>query len=70
MCTIFYFILFSLESQIKSSIQELGTELAKVKGQGQVSLSQPSQRNQVQEESDMILRPLMDLLDGRLVIHN
>ena len=56
---------FSLEAQIKSSIQELGQELAKIKGQGQVSLSQPSQRNTIQQESDMILRPLMDLLDGR-----
>lgn len=54
-----------MESQIKSSIQELGQEMAKVKGQGQVSLSQPSQRNIIQEESDMILRPLMEFLDGR-----
>ena len=53
---------FSLEAQIKSSIQELGQELAKVKGQGQVS---QGQRGDIQQESDMILRPLMDLLDGR-----
>ncbi len=56
---------FSLEPQIKQSVQELSSLLAKIKGTGQVSKSQPSQRNSIQQESDMILRPLMDLLDGR-----
>jgi len=46
-------------------IQELSTLLSKVKGTGQVSLNQPSQRTSIQQESDMVLRPLMDLLDGR-----
>lgn len=55
----------SLEPQIQASMQELGGLLAKVKGAGQVSLSQPSQRSTIQHESDMVLRPLMDLLDGR-----
>ena len=55
----------SLEPQIQQSMQELGTLLCKVKGAGQVSLSQPSQRTSIQQESDMVLRPLMDLLDGR-----
>ena len=55
----------SLEPQIQQSMQELGTLLSKVKGAGQVSLSQPSQRSTIQHESDMVLRPLMDLLDGR-----
>lgn len=45
--------------------QELGSLLCKVKGTGQVSLNQPSQRTTIQQESDMVLRPLMDLLDGR-----
>ena len=57
----------SLEPQIQQSMQELGTLLSKVKGAGQVSLSQPSQRTSIQHESDMVLRPLMDLLDGRYV---
>ncbi|KAL5004186.1 hypothetical protein ScPMuIL_017642, partial [Solemya velum] len=56
----------SLEPQIQQSMQELGTLLSKVKGAGQVSLSQPSQRSNIQQESDMVLRPLMDLLDGSL----
>ncbi|CAE1310578.1 UNC13A_B_C [Acanthosepion pharaonis] len=56
----------SLEPQIQQSIQELGKLLSNVKGAGQVSLSQPSQRSNIQAESDMILRPLMDLLDGSL----
>lgn len=57
----------SLEPQIKQSTQELGQLLSKVKGAGQVSLSQPSQRNSIQQESEMVLKPLMELIDGRHV---
>jgi protein unc-13 len=57
-----------LEPQIKQSTNELGQLLSKVKGGGQVSLSQPSQRNIIQEESDKILRPLMDFLDNQLTV--
>ena len=57
--------IFSLEPQIQASIQEMGQLLFKVKGGGQVSLSQPSQRNSIQTESDTVIRPLMDLLEGR-----
>ena len=57
----------SLEQQIQQSIQELGSLLSKIKGAGQVSLNQPRERDKIQQESDVILRPLMDLLDGRLV---
>ena len=64
-CVLF---VISLEHQILGSIQELGSLLSKVKGAGQVSLNQPSQRNNIQQESDMILRPLMDLLDGRYAL--
>ena len=53
----------SLEPQIKQSVQELGSLLAKVKGQGQVSLNQPSQRNNIAQESDAIMEPLLNLLD-------
>ena len=60
-----HYFVFSLDSQIKESVQELGSLLARVKGGGQVSLSQPSQRNNIQQESEMILQPLMDFLDGR-----
>ena len=59
----------SLEPQIKQSTQELGQLLSKVKGAGQVSLSQPSQRNSIQQESEMVLKPLMELIDGRHVDH-
>ena len=61
--------LCSLEPQIQQSMQELGHLLSKVKGAGQVSLSQPSQRSNIQQESDMVLRPLMDLLEGRYWSH-
>ncbi|ESP01326.1 hypothetical protein LOTGIDRAFT_157505 [Lottia gigantea] len=56
----------SLQPQIQQSMTELGQLLCKVKRAGQVSLSQPSQRTTIQQESDMILRPLMDILDGSL----
>ena len=57
-----------LEPQIKQSVQELGSLLSKVKGVGQVSLNQPSQKANIQQESDHILRPLMDFLDGSLTM--
>ncbi|XP_065944867.1 protein unc-13 homolog B isoform X5 [Magallana gigas] len=58
----------SLEPQIKQSTQELGQLLSKVKGAGQVSLSQPSQRNSIQQESELVLKPLMELIDGSLTM--
>lgn len=56
----------SLEPTIKQSMQELSKLLVTVKGSGQVSMNQPSQRNEVTAESDHILHPLMDILDGKL----
>ncbi|XP_077989232.1 protein unc-13 homolog B-like isoform X2 [Glandiceps talaboti] len=58
----------SLEPRIHESMQQLSVLLSKVKGAGNVALSQPSQRNSVQAESDVVLRPLMDLLDGSLTM--
>nr|XP_006814204.1 PREDICTED: protein unc-13 homolog B-like [Saccoglossus kowalevskii] len=58
----------SLEPRIQESVQQLSGLLSKVKGAGNVALSQPSQRNSVQAESDVVLRPLMDLLDGSLTM--
>ena len=54
----------SLEGIICQSVKELGDLLLAVKGQGQVSLNQPAQRNVVAAEADEVLCPLMDLLDG------
>ena len=59
---------YSLDSQIKDSVREVGSLLAKVSGTGQVSLSQPAQRNIIQQESDTVLQPLMDFLDGSLTM--
>ncbi|XP_025078268.1 protein unc-13 homolog B-like isoform X7 [Pomacea canaliculata] len=59
----------SLEPQIQQSMQELATLLSKVKCAGQVSLSQPSQRTNIQQEADMVLRPLMDLLEHSLSMY-
>ncbi|XP_067124975.1 protein unc-13 homolog B isoform X3 [Centruroides vittatus] len=56
----------SLEGTIKQSMQELSALLAAVKGTGQVSMNQQSQRNEVIAEADHILHPLMDILDGKL----
>nr|CAD7575826.1 unnamed protein product [Timema californicum] len=54
----------SLEPRITVSVRELGDLLLSIKGGGQVTLNQPSQRNAVAAEADEVLRPLMDLLDG------
>jgi hypothetical protein len=54
----------SLENRITVSVRELGDLLLSIKGGGQVTLNQPSQRNAVAAEADEVLRPLMDLLDG------
>ena len=47
------------------SVKEVGDLLSHIKGGGQVSLNQPSQRNAVTTEADDSLKPLMDLLDGQ-----
>ncbi|GAB6019911.1 Phorbol ester/diacylglycerol-binding protein unc-13 [Chamberlinius hualienensis] len=56
----------SLEARIQQSMLVLGERLQAVKGGGQVSLNQPSQKNQVAVDADIVLSPLMDLLDGSL----
>jgi len=60
-------LVFSLEPRITQSVKELGDLLLAVKGQGQINLAQPAQRNAVAAEADEVLRPLMDLLDGTCV---
>ncbi|XP_054720967.1 protein unc-13 homolog B-like [Uloborus diversus] len=47
-------------------MQELSALLSAVKGTGQVSMNQVSQRNEVMAEADHVLHPLMDILDGKL----
>lgn len=54
----------SLEPKITVSVKEVGDLLSHIKGGGQVSLTQPSQRNAVSTEAEDSLKPLMDLLDG------
>ncbi|XP_055942648.1 protein unc-13 homolog B-like isoform X2 [Argiope bruennichi] len=56
----------SLEGTIRQSMQELSALLSAVKGTGQVSMTQVSQRNEVMAEADHVLHPLMDILDGKL----
>jgi len=60
--------IISLDPQIKQSVREVGCLLGKVSGSGQVSLSQPNQRALIQQESDTVLQPLMDFLDGSLTM--
>ena len=67
-CTLQLCDVCSLDGQIKESVREVGSLLAKVSGTGQVSLSQPAQRNIIQQESDTVLQPLMDFLDGSLTM--
>ncbi|XP_020291931.1 protein unc-13 homolog B isoform X3 [Pseudomyrmex gracilis] len=59
----------SLEPRITQSVKELGDLLLAIKGGGQVTLSQPAQRNNVTAEADDVLRPLMVLLDGSLSLY-
>ncbi|XP_023705280.1 uncharacterized protein LOC111863312 isoform X3 [Cryptotermes secundus] len=59
----------SLEPRITESVRQLGDLLLSIKGGGQVTLNQPSQRNAVAAEADEVLRPLMDLLDGSLSLY-
>ncbi|XP_070163227.1 protein unc-13 homolog B-like isoform X11 [Polyergus mexicanus] len=59
----------SLEPRITASVRELGDLLLAIKGGGQVTLSQPAQRNNVTAEADEVLRPLMVLLDGSLSLY-
>ncbi|KAG0427757.1 hypothetical protein HPB47_025208 [Ixodes persulcatus] len=58
----------SLEPTIKQSMGELSALLMGVKGSGQVSMNQTSQRNEVTAEADHVLHPLMDILDGKLTM--
>ena len=59
---------FSIAVDIKKAMDELAKLMyTKVKGAGQVSLAQTSQRNDIQQLSDIILTPLMNLLNGRSV---
>lgn len=59
----------SLEPRITVSVREVGDLLLAIKGGGQVTLTQPAQRNAVAVEADEVLRPLMDLLDGSLTLY-
>ena len=53
---------FSLEPQIHESVHRVGVMMGQVKG------GMPTNRNTIQQESDMILGPLMDVMDGRSVL--
>lgn len=59
----------SLEPRITVSVREVGDLLLAIKGGGQVTLSQPAQRNNVTAEAEDVLRPLMVLLDGSLSLY-
>ncbi|KAK2184162.1 hypothetical protein NP493_280g03069 [Ridgeia piscesae] len=52
----------SLEPQIHQSVHQVGVLMAQVKG------GMPTNRNTIQQESDMILSPLMDVMDGSLTM--
>ncbi|XP_019626784.1 PREDICTED: protein unc-13 homolog B-like isoform X3 [Branchiostoma belcheri] len=58
----------SLEPQIKEAVVSMGNQLSKIKGAGNVSLNQPSARNNVAQEADVVIKPLMDLLDKNLTL--
>merc|ERR1712228_905628 len=53
----------NLEPNIQSSIKEMSKKLSQVKGTGKVG---QAERNNIQAESDMILEPIMEFLEGSL----
>ncbi|PIK33934.1 hypothetical protein BSL78_29246 [Apostichopus japonicus] len=57
----------SFERRLTESIGQLSGLLGEVKGVGNMG-SQPSQRSSVQQDADVMLRPLIDVLDGNLTV--
>lgn len=57
-----------MEPRITQSVKEVGDILLSIKGGGQISsMNQPPPRATVSAEADEVLRPLMDLLDGKFL---
>ena len=57
---IYLFVLcFSLEPKIAQSVKQMGELLLTIKGTGQYNVDAQA------SEADVVLRPLMDLLDGK-----
>ncbi|XP_031569082.1 protein unc-13 homolog B-like isoform X2 [Actinia tenebrosa] len=67
LCVIF---VGSLENNVKESIRNVGSILLKIKNIGQFNIALPSCRAQVEQESAMVLQPLMDVLEGSLSLWN
>ena len=51
---------------MRQRVNELGELLSKVKTSGAVSLNQPSQKADTAQQCDLILRPVMDLIDYQM----
>lgn len=67
-----YAFAISLEQRIVQSVKEMGEILLNIKGGttlGQSTTAHQQQRCNVQAESDEVLRPLMDLVDGSLTMY-
>lgn len=45
-------------------VKEVGDLLLSLKGGAQVTVNQPTARNQIAADAEDVLQPLMDLLDG------
>lgn len=59
-----------MEPRIIQSVRELGDLLLNIKGSSNLNnANQAAQRNAVAVEADEVLRPLMDLLDGSLLLY-
>ncbi|ESN98828.1 hypothetical protein HELRODRAFT_162287 [Helobdella robusta] len=58
----------SLTPFVAEKVTEMSHLLAAVQGQGQILLSQPSQKNAIINESNKTLSPLIDYLDANLAI--
>ena len=59
------FYIYSMTKRLQESIHHMNTVLADIKGGGNIALGQPTQQKFVEQEADAVLRPLMEVMDGK-----
>lgn len=60
LCCMIMFFLFSFQTRINDCMRQMASLLYQIKGQ-----LNASNKNQAEADSDNMLRPLMDFLDGK-----
>ena len=59
------FCIYSMTKRLQESIHHMNNALADIKGGGNIALGQPTQKAYVEQEADAVLRPLMEVMDGK-----